>query len=107
MNSFDWSSLVPLAPEAFLAVVALFALLVGVATTNSCAPRLVSFIAFTSFLGAAAVAVCGGSARETALGGFFIHDQFGLVMKVVILLGMAAVVPLSLRYIQTERDEAV
>ncbi|HZU88605.1 MAG TPA: NADH-quinone oxidoreductase subunit NuoN, partial [Stellaceae bacterium] len=70
----------------------------GVPSRGDSTARLVSWLAILSLLVVLAVALVMGGARRVGFYGMFVSDAFGLFMNVLILLGSAAAILLSLRY---------
>lgn len=97
MTDMTLVSILPAAPEIFLAVSGLFLLVLGVFMGDKAA-------ACIGWLTAAALAVCaviliqGDWARVTLFNGMFVMDGFAGFIKVMILAGLVTCVLLSIRH---------
>ncbi|HJU20452.1 MAG TPA: NADH-quinone oxidoreductase subunit NuoN [Stellaceae bacterium] len=87
----------PALPEAVLAGLAMVLLLVGAARGERSA-RLVSWLAVAALAIVLAIALAMGGARRVGFYGAFVSDAFGLFMDVLVLVGSAAAIVMSLRY---------
>ncbi len=96
------SAFVPALPEIFLAGAALVLLLFG-AFRGEGSARSVSWLAVLAFIVAGILALAGGGSRRVGFDGLFLADGFGLFMKILVLIGSAASVVLSIAYNARER----
>jgi len=96
-------SLIVAAPELLLAGGAMGLLMIGVFSAGR-STALLSWLAVGLLAGAALlVALTPANAVATAFGGLFIADGFSRFLKIVILLGAAAVTLISPAYLERER----
>ena len=91
----------PALPEIILAVAAMALLLFGVFRGDA-STRLVAWLCVGALLLAGIVAIGADQSRVTAFGGVFIVDRFALFAKVLILLGSALGILMSLDFIERE-----
>ena len=94
--------LVAALPELFLACVGMALLMVGVFRRGD-PTRLVLLLSVISVLVALAIVVLRPVHSGLAFGGLFITDDFADFMKILVLLGSALTMAMSLRYIEQER----
>ncbi|MEM7168898.1 MAG: NADH-quinone oxidoreductase subunit NuoN [Pseudomonadota bacterium] len=87
-------------PEIFLALAAMTLLMIGV-FQGSRSTRLVLMLAVASIV-IAGVLVVAAPNGGVAFGGLFVADDFSRFMKVLVLLGAALTMVMSLRYIERE-----
>ena len=92
-------NLVPAIPELLLAASALALLLFG-AFRGDGSTRTVSWLAVLAMVAAAAFVMAGPSDGVQTFAGMFIADGFGVFMKILILLGSALTIILSLGFIR-------
>jgi NADH-quinone oxidoreductase subunit N len=97
----DFPDLLPALPEIFLACSAMALLMLGVFRGDGFT-RPVAWLSVAAMV-VAAWMVLGGDARETTFNGLFVMDGFARYMKVLVLLGAALSVVLSLDYIEREQ----
>ena len=89
-------------PEIFLAVVGMALLMVGVFARGN-PSRLVNYLAVISFAIAGILAVATFDGSQSAFGGLFRVDSFGLFMKLLVLLGSALTLIVSQDFIEREQ----
>lgn len=89
-------------PELFLAIAGMVLLMVGVFARGN-PSRLVNYLAVISFAIAAVLAVFTFEGQETAFGGLFQVDSFGLFMKLLVLFGSALTLIISQDFIEREQ----
>ena len=92
-------NLVPAIPELLMAASALALLLFG-AFRGDGATRTVSWLAVLTMVVAAAFVMGGPSDGVQTFAGMFVADGFGVFMKILILLGSALTIILSLGFIR-------
>lgn len=98
MSDFN---LIPVLPEIFLALVAMGLLIVGAFRGNDSTP----VISWACIYGMAlSILVLFGLEwdREIVLGGMFVFDKFGGFLKLLILIGLIAVLAMSVRNLEKE-----
>ncbi len=88
-------------PELFLAVAGMILLMLGVFRGNQ-GTRLVLSLTVASFALAFVMIAVSIGRSEAALGGLFIADAFGDVMKLLALGGSAVTLIMAMRYIERE-----
>jgi len=88
-------------PELFLAVAGMILLMLGVFRGNK-GTRLVLSLTVASFALAFGMIALSIGRSEEALGGLFIADAFGDVMKMLVLVGSAITLIMAMRYIERE-----
>ncbi|MBV8650689.1 MAG: NADH-quinone oxidoreductase subunit NuoN [Alphaproteobacteria bacterium] len=93
--------LLPALPEIVTVCAAMALLLIGVFRGESSA-RLVSWLSVLVLLVVIFLAVSGGGDRRVGFSGLFVVDGFGLFMKVLVLIGSAAGIVLSMAYNERE-----
>ncbi|PZQ43899.1 MAG: NADH-quinone oxidoreductase subunit N, partial [Micavibrio aeruginosavorus] len=98
MNDFA-TQLMPLLPELFLAGAGLLLLIIGVFGGDRHATR-VSVLTMIAFAGALVLLLLGSWERVDVLNGMFVMDQFGGIVKLIVLFGMIVSVALSIRYVE-------
>ncbi len=106
MEVLSFSSLAPIYPELFLAVSALFLLMVGVLRHDSNL-RIVSWgsvIAFTIalFIMSKSGVDTGGIDSGSILNGMFVQTHFTFFMKVLVIGGLITSITLSVQYLQQD-----
>lgn len=97
-------ALAPAYPELWLALSAMALLMLGVFRGDG-STRLVSWLSVAALAVAVVLIAMQPAATVTTFGGMFIADGFGRFAKVLILLGSAFAIVLSLGYIRYERME--
>ncbi len=102
MTDFSLISLMPMAPELFLAISGLFLLVLGVFNGDKSAP-VIGWLAAFAFVGAGTLLLVGHWGRVEVLNGMFVMDQFAGIVKLAILMGLILSVLLSIRYIGDEK----
>ncbi len=102
MSDFSLSSLMPLAPEIFLAVAGMVLLVVGAFMGNR-SLRLISWASVLCYGLAAVMVVSGDGGRAETLGGMFVMDGYAELIKVFILIGLAVSTILSIQYLYQEQ----
>ncbi|NBC31813.1 MAG: NADH-quinone oxidoreductase subunit NuoN [Alphaproteobacteria bacterium] len=98
----DLPGLLPALPEIFLACAGMALLMIGVFHRGD-ATRLVSGLTVASFLVAALILIGVAEERVVSMNGLFIVDGFALFMKLLVLLGSALAVIMSLGFIEREQ----
>ena len=93
----------PVLPEMFVAASAMVLLLLGAFQGEERATREVSWLAVIVLLVAIALVAAFGPARQVSLYGMFVTDGFGVFMKVLVLIGSALSIILSVRFNERER----
>jgi NADH-quinone oxidoreductase subunit N len=93
--------LMPALPEIFLACAGMTLLLIGVFLGEK-STRIVASLAVMSFIIAGALLVMGPGGRTVTFSGMFVADGFAVFMKILVLLGSALALILSLDYIERE-----
>ncbi len=99
MIDLSSAALMTLSPEIFLAASSLFLLVFGVFCGDKSTP-LVSWLAVSAFVVAGYLVVDVGSAPTEILRGMFVVDQFGMIVKLLLLAGLAVSIILSIRSMQ-------
>jgi NADH-quinone oxidoreductase subunit N len=103
MPSFDIAQIAPAAPEIFLALASMVLLMLG-AFRGDGYTRALSWFAVLVLVLTAALVIAGGSDEPvTGFGGLFIVDSFAAYMKVLVLLGSATAIIMSIAYIEREK----
>jgi NADH-quinone oxidoreductase subunit N len=97
MTSADFTTVLP---EIVLAGYAMAALMVGVYTTKDKMAPTIVWATAGLFVALALVIGAGGAGERSAFGGMFIDDPFARFAKVTILLSAAAVLVMSIDYMQ-------
>jgi NADH-quinone oxidoreductase subunit N len=93
----------PALPEIFLAASAMLLLIIGVFQREEHAAREVSWLAVVVLLIAIALVATFGFERQVSLYGLFVADGFAVFMKILVLIGAALSIILSLRFNERER----
>ncbi|WP_343713558.1 NADH-quinone oxidoreductase subunit NuoN [Inquilinus sp.] len=93
--------LMPALPEIFLACAGMALLLIGVFLGEK-STRIVASLAVMSFIIAGALLVMGQGGRAVTFNGMFVADGFAVFMKILVLVGSALALILSLDYIEHE-----
>src|SRR5260221_11080411 len=93
----------PALPQMFLAASAMLLLLIGVFQRDDHAAREVSWLAVIVLLIAIALVATFGFERQVGLNGLFVTDGFGVFMKILVLIGAALSIVMSLRFNERER----
>ncbi|MGH6947418.1 MAG: NADH-quinone oxidoreductase subunit NuoN [Kiloniellales bacterium] len=88
-------------PELFLAVAAMALLLFGVLQGRE-STRSVLWLSVVALVVAFVLLVVSQRGTQTAFGGHFVADGFALFMKMLILIGSAVSLIMSLRYVERE-----
>ena len=96
-------NLTPALPEIWIAVGAMALLMYGVIRGDS-STRAVGWLSVLVLAIAGGLVVMGPTDGTVTFAGMFVTDRFGAFLKILILLGSATAVVLSLRYL---REEAV
>ena len=96
--------LAPAYPELFLAVAAMALLMLGVFRGDG-SSRLVSWLGVLVLAVTILLVAMQPAATAITFGGLFVSDAFGRFAKVLILLGSAFAIILSLAYVRTEKME--
>jgi NADH-quinone oxidoreductase subunit N len=94
-------SLFPALPELFVVCAALVLLMVG-AFRGEGSARLVSWLAVLAFVVTCGLVFVVGPVRLVGLNGLFITDSFALFMKVLVLIGSALSIVMSMAYNERE-----
>ena len=82
-------------PEAYLAFAAMVLLMIG-AFRGQKSTTLVSWLAVASIAFTAILVASVGGGRHLAFGGLFVADSFGVFMKILVLVGSALGIIMSL-----------
>lgn len=101
MNSFELSSLMPLAPEIFLSVSALLLLVFGVLRGNS-STSFVSWAVVVAVTVAILIMAKNDFSGESIMNGMLVQDRFTFFMKFLVMGGLIACVTLSVQYIHQD-----
>ncbi len=101
--SVELPNFLPALPEIFLAASAMLLLLIGVFQREDHAAREVSWLAVIVLLIAIALVATFGFERQVGLYGLFVTDGFGVFMKILVLIGAALSIVMSLRFNERER----
>ncbi|WP_300298997.1 NADH-quinone oxidoreductase subunit NuoN [Ferrovibrio sp.] len=104
MTASTMPVLAPAYPEIWLALASMALLIFGVFRGDG-STRLVAWLAIVVLAITVLLVVLQPDATETTFGGMFIADGFGRFAKILILLGSAFSIVLSLGYIRYERME--
>ena len=99
-------NLIPALPEIFLAVAAMALLMLGVFRGDG-STRLVSWLGVAAMAVAAVIVLSLGATREVTFNGLFVMDSFGVFMKVLVLIGSALTLILSMTYVEREQMKRV
>jgi NADH-quinone oxidoreductase subunit N len=98
--------LAPAAPEIFLAISALVLLMLGVFRGDS-NTRLISYLTVGVLLVAVVLVLTGAGTKQITFSNLFIMDSFGAFMKVLVLIGSALSVLISIDYIEREQMKRI
>jgi NADH-quinone oxidoreductase subunit N len=98
----EFPDLSPALPEIFLALSAMALLMIGVFRGDG-STRLVAWASVAVMVVAMLLTLNVGDARAVTFNGLFVMDRFGIFMKVLILIGSALSIILSLGYIEREQ----
>jgi NADH-quinone oxidoreductase subunit N len=93
----------PALPEIFLLVAAMALLLLGVFQGELRAAREVSWLGVVVLIITIAMVSAGSATRHLSFGGMFVTDGFGIFAKILVLIGSAFSVVLSIRYNEREQ----
>ncbi len=99
----DLPVIMPALPEIFLACAAMAMMMVGVFVRAETAYRTVNALAIITLVVAGALVVHVSGGRQEALFGFFVIDEFGVFMKILILLGSVIALLMSDGYVRREK----
>lgn len=102
MTDFSFASLIPMMPELFLAISGLFLLVLGVFHGDKGASSI-GWLSVVAYLVAGSLLLQNGWARTEILNGMFVMDQFGGILKLLILTGLIISGILSIRHIDEEK----
>lgn len=101
MTEFNWYSLMPMLPELFLAVCGLLFLVIGAFRGNG-STSLICWLTVGAF-GVACLFLLGlDTGRVSVMNDMFVLDRFTGYMKLLLLIGMAASMALSVGYLYQE-----
>jgi NADH-quinone oxidoreductase subunit N len=92
----------PALPEIFLAVAAMALLILGVFQGEARAAKEVSWLGVIVLVIAVFMVGSGSAARHVTLAGMFVTDGFGIFAKILVLIGSALSLILSIRYNERE-----
>src|SRR3954468_1535190 len=98
--------LAPAAPEIFLAISALVLLMLGVFRGDA-STRLISYLTVGVLLVAVVLVLTGTGTKQITFSNLFVMDSFGAFMKVLVLLGSALSVLISVHYIEREQMKRI
>ncbi|HEX6956829.1 MAG TPA: NADH-quinone oxidoreductase subunit NuoN [Ferrovibrio sp.] len=104
MTASTLPALAPVYPEVWLALAAMALLMLGVFQGDK-STRLVSWLAVLALAVTAVLLSMQPGAATTTFGGMFVADSFSRFSKMLVLLGSAFSIILSIGYIRTERME--
>jgi NADH-quinone oxidoreductase subunit N len=90
-------------PEIFLAVAAMALLILGVFQGEARAAKEVSWLGVAVLVVAIFMVGAQDGARHVTLAGMFVTDAFGIFAKILVLIGSALSLILSIRYNERER----
>jgi len=93
--------LMPALPEIFLAAAGLALLLIGVFAGEK-STRMVASLAVMSFVITGALLLMAPGGRAVTFNGMFVADGFAVFMKILVLIGSALALVLSLDYLEHE-----
>jgi NADH-quinone oxidoreductase subunit N len=102
MKPFQAPELMPAFPEIFLAIVALFLIILGVSRKEEDSLTVSNFSLF-GLIAVAAVMFRFCNESFTTFGGMYITDSFAVYMKVLVLSGSAITIFMSARYMERQR----
>jgi NADH-quinone oxidoreductase subunit N len=94
--------LTPLVPELFLAVAGLALLVLGVFNGDKSA-RQIGWLVMIAFVVAGSLLLQNSWERVDILNGLYVMDQFGGIVKLMLLIGLVTSVALSIRYLEDEK----
>lgn len=94
--------LTPLVPELFLAVAGLALLVLGVFNGDKSA-RQIGWLVMIAFVVAGSLLLQNSWERVDILNGLYVMDQFGGIVKLMLLIGLITSVALSIRYLEDEK----
>ncbi|WP_026870387.1 NADH-quinone oxidoreductase subunit NuoN [Inquilinus limosus] len=97
----SFPDLMPALPEIFLACAGMALLLIGVFLGER-STRIVASLAVLSFLITGALLLMGPDGRVVTFSGMFVADGFAVFMKILVLIGSALALILSLDYLEHE-----
>lgn len=98
----DLPVFLPALPEIFLACAAMALMMVGVFQREEKALGIVTTLALVSIIVTAILVLTGEDGRNLAMFDLFIADDFGVFMKILILLGSFLAIVMSHGYIHRE-----
>mgnify|MGYP002714667976 CR=1 FL=1 len=102
----EFPDLMPALPEIFMAVSAMALLMLGVFRGDG-STRLICYLTVGVLLVAAVMVLSGPGTREITFSNLFIMDSFGGFMKVLVLIGSALSVLVSINYIEREQMKRI
>lgn len=102
MKPFVAPELMPAFPEIFLAIVALFLLVLGVARKDDDGVTVANFSLF-GLIAVAAVMCRFCDESFVTFGGMYVTDSFAVYMKILVLAGSAVTIFMSARYAERQR----
>ncbi|HEX4111942.1 MAG TPA: NADH-quinone oxidoreductase subunit NuoN [Stellaceae bacterium] len=89
-------------PEIFLAVAAMALLMLGVFQREARAAKEVGWLAVIVCIVAIFMVGAGSGARHVTLGGLFVTDSYAIFAKILVLIGSAFSIVLSIRFNERE-----
>lgn len=98
---WNWSEIIPALPEVFLAVSAMFLLVLGACQKNG-GLKLISCLSVAALIGAIVLTLKADWTPVTVFSGQFLSDGFSSYMKILVLGGLIATIMLSTRYLVQE-----
>jgi NADH-quinone oxidoreductase subunit N len=98
MPIYALPNLLPALPEIFLAVAAMALLILGVFQGEARAAKEISWLSVIVLIIAIFMVGAGSATRHVTLAGMFVTDGFAMFMKILVLIGSAFSVVLSIRY---------
>lgn len=102
MNSWNWSELAPLLPELFMAVAGMVLLIAGAFRGNAGTRFICQATVFVFAITALLVLQRPWEESVITLNGMFVFDGFAGLTKLFILMGLAAALTLSIKYLYEE-----
>jgi NADH-quinone oxidoreductase subunit N len=102
MPLYALPNLLPVLPESFVAVAAMALLILGVFQGEARAAKEVSWLAVAVLIVAIGLVGAQSTARHVTLAGLFVTDGFSIFAKILVLIGSAFSIVLSIRYNERE-----
>jgi NADH-quinone oxidoreductase subunit N len=102
----EFPELMPALPEIFMAIAAMALLMLGVFRGDG-STRLISYLTVGVLLVASLLVLTGSDTRQITFSNLFVMDSFGAFMKVLVLVGSALSVLVSINYIEREQMKRI